>query len=301
MIMASSSDMVTVIVPVYNSENHFDQAIQSVIDQTYRNIQLIVVDDGSTDEFKELIKKKYGQKLMFLTHPDGIHLGESASINLGLKFASGEYLAILRSNDFWHPTKIESQVEFLEMHSDLGMVYVNGDVVDENGDELYRFYPQDHWKPHTPENYLLECYFQFPNNALVRMSVVREAGPFDETLRAAQDHDMGIRIAELVDFGYLDRRLFCYRVHRKEQVDSNSLAKWEDGFIVIEKARRRYPYPARVIRQRKAVLHFRMAQCYAQTHAWHRAIWHGAVAGALNPIRALGVLLGAEKNNLTQY
>lgn len=288
------SKRVSVVIPVYNREKYIQQTIQSVLDQSYSDVELIVVDDGSTDGSKELIEQ-FGARLMLLTHEGGRNFGQSASINLALEHITGEYVAILDSDDYWHPNKVESQVRFLEERPELSLVYSNGKVVDENGKTLHAFYSPDHQKEHTPEAYLLEGYFLLPNNSLMKSSVLRKTGLFDESLRAAQDYDMGIRVTEVAKFGYLNEQLFYYRRHDESISGKKTLMMWQDGFTILAKAQQRYPYPSEVVRKRRAVLHFRLAQCYAEAARWHLAGWHFLASGWLNPARAWEVLMGKEK------
>ncbi len=290
----SPAGLVTVIIPVYNRARYIEQTIRSVLDQTYPHIELIVIDDGSTDESKRLIEQ-FLPDLTLLTHPGGVNRGQSASINLGMTHASGEYVALLDSDDFWHPDKITAQVEFLQQNPRYGLVYVNGHVVDGDGRQLYQVYPADFHHAHSAAAYLMDCFFLLPNNSLMKTAILREAGPFDETLRAAQDHDMGVRVTELTPFGYLDKNLFCYRRHADSISGSRTRLMWEDGFVILNKAKRRYPYPRKIIRNRRAVLHFRLAQCHLEAKSWHRAGWHLMLSGLLNPGRALRVLAGRER------
>ena len=122
----------------------------------------------------------------------GQNKGQSASINLGLQSARGEYVAILDSDDYWMLDKIEKQVRYFEENPEVGLVYGNCNYVDANGKVLYRLYGDDHVELSDPGRLLLDCYFLLPNNSLVRKDVIDKAGYFNETFRAAQDHDMAI-------------------------------------------------------------------------------------------------------------
>ena len=146
--------------------------------------------------------------IKILEHPGRVNKGQSASLNLGIRNSKGEYIALLDSDDLFEPQKTSRQVEFLEKNPDIGLVYANGFAIDENGKRIYQIYDETHKEESNPERVLLDCYFLLPNNAMVRRSAFEKAGKFDETLRAAQDHDMAIRLAEVTRMAYIDESLF---------------------------------------------------------------------------------------------
>ena len=285
---------VCVIIPAYNRAGFIRETIDSVLNQTYKNIELIVVDDGSTDDTMEILKE-YGDKLIILQHPGGVNKGQSAAINLGMENAAGKYIAILDSDDLFAPEKIEKQVKYLEEHSDIGLVYANGYGVDVNGKKLYSFYDHSHIENSDPERVLMDCYFLLPNNSLVQKSAFELAGEFDEKLRSAQDHDMAIRLAEVAKLGYLDEYLFSYRRHKDSISSKKADLRWKNGLIILKKASNRYPYSFRAKRKRFAVLHFRIGQCLLEKKKIINAFYHLLLAGISDPVRSFSVLAGNEK------
>ena len=289
-----SPPKVSVIIPCFNREKYLSEAIESVLNQTYPSIELLTVDDGSTDSTPDILSGYQHRGVEVLTHPGRINKGQSAAINLGLSRASGDYIAILDSDDYWDAHKIEKQVRFLDNNPSVGLVYGNGFAVDENGKPLYRIYEDDHAEHSNPNRVLMDCYFLVPNNALVRKSVLDQTGGFDESMRAAQDHDMAIRIAEVTTLGYLNEPLFYYRRHPDSISNTRADQRWKTGFIILEKARRRYPYPKHIIRKRRAVLHFRLGQCLLEKKRYSQAGLHYLAAGFLDLPRAISVLAGRE-------
>lgn len=286
--------LVSVIVPCFDRERYIATTIQSVLDQTWPNIELIVVDDGCTDGSRSVVEA-FGSKLKILEHPGRINLGQAAAINLGLSQCRGEYIAILDSDDLFLPKKLEKQIRFLEDNPACGLVYCNGMFIDAEGKELYPRYGEGHGPPNDPGQVLLDCCFNVPSNALVRRVLYERTGLLDETLRAAQDHDLAIRLAEAAPVGYLPDILWCYRRHGGSISATRAKLRWRNGFYILKAAGKRYPYPASILRKRRALLHFRMGQCSLQEHNVFMAICHLALAGLLDPMRALGVLLGQER------
>jgi len=284
---------VSVIIPAYNRDKYIRQTVDSVLNQTWPNIELIVVDDGSTDNTRRILEE-YGERICLLEHPGRVNKGQSAAINAGLNAAAGDYICILDSDDYWEPEKVRVQVEYLEKHEDVGFVYCNVTAVDENGDFLYTLYSEDHVERNRPEDILLDCYILLPCSAMLRSEVFRKAGLFDESLRAAQDHDMTIRLYEQVRVAYIDRPLANYRRHPEAISQYGAERRWRNGFIILEKARKRHPYPLRVILKRKAVLHFRLFQCAMEMKNYFIVPYHLLLAGLYDPLRSAGVLLGRE-------
>ena len=284
---------VSVIIPCYNRGKYLGEAIDSVLGQTYRNIELIIVDDGSTDDSLN-IARIYSDKITILQHPNGENRGQSASINLGLRSIDGEYVAILDSDDYWILDKLEKQVTFLQDHPDIGLVYGNALMVDADGNKLFRRYGDDHQEKNIDGSVLLDCYFSVPSNSLVRHTVYDLVGGFDESMRAAQDHDMAVRIAEVAKLGFINELMFNYRRHGASISSGHASLRWQNGFRILDNALERHRYPSGVVRQRRAVLHFRVGQCQLQEKKRVKAAGHFLQALVNDPLRSLKVTLGRE-------
>lgn len=289
-----SSPRVSVIIPSYNRADFIRQTVDSVLQQTFKDIELIAVDDGSSDETRYILAE-YGDRIILLGHDGWKNKGQSASINLGLRHAKGKYIAILDSDDYWDREKIEIQLTFLESNPDIGLVYCNGVAVNGTGEYLYDIYPPGHHEKNDPSELLVNCYIFLPTNAMCRTALFDKTGYFDENLRSAQDHDMAVRLIEICKFAYLDRKLFAYRRHQHTISQKNADLRWKNGFLILDKARRRYPYGAKTLRKRKAVLHFRLAQCYREKIKLFPMLLHLLLSGLYDPKRAFYVLRGAER------
>jgi glycosyltransferase involved in cell wall biosynthesis len=285
--------LVTVVIPAYNRVDYIEQTIDSVLDQTYPEVQLIVIDDGSSDGTHEKIEA-YGNRLELRTHPGHVNKGQSASINLGLRQARGKYIAILDSDDYWAPEKLDVQVHFLEKNPDIGLVYTNGYAVNAEGEVIYQIYGNNHKENNDADAVLLDCYILLPQNSLVRKSVYDNAGFFEESYRSAQDHDMLIRIAEITRFAYLQDFLFFYRRHSGSISSTQQALRWETGFRILENAGQRYPYKRATLRKRKAVLNYRIGRIRLQERRYLSGTVHLGRAFMLDPQRAFKVMLGLE-------
>lgn len=285
---------VSVVIPVFNRGKFICATIESVLSQTYRDFEVIAVDDGSQDDSREVLDS-FGSSIRCLEHPGRANRGQSASINLGMRNACGELIAILDSDDLWLPHKLAAQVECLESHPEVGLVYGNGWAIDEKDVRKYPIYPAGHREYSDAGRVLLDCYLSLPSNALVRADVYRKVGEFDEKLRASQDHDMVIRIAEVTKLAYIDSHLWCYRRHGGSISANSAELRWRNGFRIVEAAKRRHPYAKGVLRRRRAVLHFRLGQCSFSAGRFLRALVHFAVASILDPGRTISVIVGNER------
>lgn len=288
--------LVSVVIPVYNRCAYIGKAIESVLIQNYEPLEIVVVDDGSTDGSFEILGElaKEGA-IHLLTHPGRENLGQSASLNLALENARGEFVAVLDSDDLFAAEKIPSQLEFLQANPDVGMVYGQGHAVDADGEFLFKVPGDGHEEPGDPNRLLLDCYMALPGGALIRKSVLEQVGLFEVNFRAGQDHDMALRIMEATKVAYLPKLAFYYRKHGDSISTKGLERRWKTGLEILRRASERYPYKKSTLRKRRAVLHFRLGQTYWRESGKLRAIRHLLAAGILDPLRSVGVILGREK------
>jgi glycosyltransferase involved in cell wall biosynthesis len=205
---------VSVVVPVYNGEQYLAEALASVRTQTYRDYELIVVDDGSTDRSPEILSAFADQhSAVILTQGNK---GQSAARNAGAAMASGEYLAFLDQDDRWYPRKLERQVMVLDRSRDVGLVYSDLDEIDEAGRIITHQVLRYHERLH-PKRSLLDCLvedmFILPSSVIVRRDVFGRAGGFDERLSGYEDDDLFLRIFHLAKLYFIRAALVQWRVY----------------------------------------------------------------------------------------
>ncbi len=209
----SKNPLVSILVPSYNHSKYIKKCIDSIVNQNYDNYELIVIDDGSTDNSPEILselQKKYGFYLEFNKNQ-----GLVKTLNRGLKeIAKGKYFAICASDDFWLPNKLILQVKFLEKNPNYAMVYGKVKVIDENDNflKVKTEYANRNLKGGDIFKELLLLEFHPPVNCLYRCNIVREIGFFKENIWA-EDFDMNLRIANQYAIGYINEYLFYYRVN----------------------------------------------------------------------------------------
>lgn len=288
--------LVSVIIPSYNRAKYIQQAVESVVAQTYSPIELIVVDDGSTDGSLDLLEQleSKGQLKLFV-HPGYANRGQSASLNLGITRSKGEYVAILDSDDYFSHGKIKSQVEYLTGCREVGMVYGLGYAVDERGDPLFILPNSDHVEESDPNNLLIDCYMALPGGALVRREVFESVGLFEEKFRAGQDHDMALRIMEKFPVAFLPEVSFYYRKHGDSISAKGLETRWRNAALILERAVGRYPYRKSTIRKRRAVIDYRLGQVLWSSDRKIQALSRFIAAGVRDPKRATKVIFNGRK------
>ena len=202
---------VSVIIPSYNCARYLGRAIDSARAQTYKDYEILVVDDGSTDDTKD-VAMQYGRKVTYLYQQNR---GVSAARNHAISKASGELLAYLDADDMWYPEKLERQVAFLDAHQECGMVHGEMSVINEQDEILHlRFYEET--KRDVPQGYcvpklLMRCHIQ-TLTVVERRSSFDRVGVFDDRLPIVQDYLHWIMIAaEGQAVGYLAEPLGKYR------------------------------------------------------------------------------------------
>ena len=142
---------VSVIIPSYNCARYLGRAIDSACEQTYMDYEIVLVDDGSTDDTKD-VAMQYGQKVTYLYQQNQ---GLSAARNQGISKASGELLAYLDADDMWYPEKLERQVAFLDAHPECGIVHSEMSIINEQDEVLHvRFYEET--QRSVPQGYCMQ-------------------------------------------------------------------------------------------------------------------------------------------------
>ncbi len=210
--MPEKNPIVSVIIPTYNRAHLIGRAIQSVLNQTYQDFELIVVDDGSTDNTEEIVKdfQNKDERIKYIYQNNQ---GASGARNTGIKNAKGKYIAFLDSDDEWLPEKLEKQIQLFKnsKKKNLGFVGCNVLVVDEQTNKRYE-YKTPKYK-NVFQRLLENNFIRSSSSVMVKKSVIDNVGLFDESLKNANDWEMWIRIAQKYDFDFVDEPLFKYYWH----------------------------------------------------------------------------------------
>jgi glycosyltransferase involved in cell wall biosynthesis len=203
--------LVSVIIPSYNSARFLAEAVKSAFAQTYTSLECIVVDDGSTDNTDEVLQQLVScyPSLRTAKKTNG---GPSSARNLGLRLCRGDAVSFLDADDVLLPGKIESQVNFLEDHPEVGLVYGDYLIVTENLHAFALFTAEMPRKLHPLDALCYRNWFN-PLVPLIRRSVIEAVGEFDEGLPVAEDWDYWIRCAKVTRMSYVSKAVAMYRQH----------------------------------------------------------------------------------------
>jgi len=186
--------MVSVIIPVYNGERTIKKAIESVFFQNYKDWEIIIVDDGSTDKTSQIIKELKSEKIRYFYQKNQ---GRSKARNKGILLAKGEYIAFLDSDDVWLEEHLQKEIKVLESHPNVSLVYSEVEIIGEDGN-IFPMGPN--WKPKRysglPLNQLIEENFIPFSSSLVRKKCFEEIGLFDSDMEPSEDWDIWLRIVK---------------------------------------------------------------------------------------------------------
>jgi len=231
--MSNNLPLVTIIAACYNHEKYVLECLNAIKNQTYKNIELIITDDYSTDSSVTIINswiEETGHVCTFISHD--LNLGFPKTLNEALDNANGKYISIISTDDYWYPEFIEKRVRLFEESDDsVGVIYGKTYTIDEKGNRLPEVRPIT---SEPPEGYvlhdlLLGCFIIAPT-AMIRKSCYGKVGLYDETL-SIEDYDMWLRIARYYRFKFCPEILTNYRI----SPSSFTFARNEDLRISVAK------------------------------------------------------------------
>ncbi len=252
------SSLVSVIIPCYNQAHFLAEAVQSVLDQNYPAVEVIVVNDGSPDHTRE-VAAQFGDRIVYIEQGNR---GLSSARNAGIRAATGQYIALLDSDDVCLPGRLRVEAEYLDTHPRVGAVFTDallyreGRILGPKSDVSGR--------PQQPADFRWETvgYCPTPSTAMVRRECFDRVGYFDERLqRAGEDWLFAVRLAVDYPIAYLDQPTIYYRLHgenatahlerinQQNRIASRAAVEWE-----------RFPdYPAHF---RAKLLYYRFATAW---------------------------------------
>ena len=228
--------MISVIIPTYNSTKYIGEAINSVLRQTFTDYEIIVVDDGSTDNIKEIIDNNFPQVRYYYLP----HRGVSRARNYGIQRARGEFIAFLDADDLWLPEKLEKQIGVFNADQELMLVFTEHRFFDSNGIREATFSKKERLMTgDIVKNIFLYSHVALPT-VMVRKNVFQEIGYFEENLNVAEDDNLWIRIALKFRIHLLDEVLVHCRM------TENSLSRITSNVVTgvlknVELIENKYP------------------------------------------------------------
>jgi glycosyltransferase involved in cell wall biosynthesis len=203
-----SNELITAVIPTYNYGRFVTQAVESALAQTYSPVEVIVVDDGSSDDTREQLAP-YADRIRYIYQDNQ---SVAAARNTGIQAARGDLIAFLDADDLWHPHKLELQMRYLADHPSVRLLAVDRLPVGAANWPPLNGFAHVKARPISVEELVLQPHFA-PSGVLVRKECFDTVGFFDSSLRNAEDYDMWIRIACRFPVVKLDVPLWWYRVH----------------------------------------------------------------------------------------
>ncbi|MCZ6672974.1 MAG: glycosyltransferase family 2 protein [Verrucomicrobia bacterium] len=226
--------LVSVIIPTHNRSDRFlPRASRSVLNQTWQNLELIIVDDGSTDGTADVVKRLGDERVRYLVHDES--RGGCAARNSGVEVAHGEFVAFLDDDDEWLPHKLERQLQVFDAHNDLGLVYGGWNWVKDGTEETQR-----HRVPDAKGliDGMPRWFYNMVDDYVVRTKLVRRTG-YCEGLITFHHVDILIRLAQICSFGYVPEVLaLCY--NHKGQRESDPAQYRAEGIEYLLKTHRSF-------------------------------------------------------------
>lgn len=200
--------IISVIIPVYNGEKTIRETIESVLKQSFYDLELIVINDGSTDSTLEIVSSIKDSRLKIFSYPNA---GLAISRNRGITYASGEFVSFLDADDIWTADKLELQLKALQENPQAAVAYSWTDLIDESSQFLR---PSSHITANGDvyARLLLINFLENGSNPLIRKQALTKVGGFDESLSGAADWDMWLRLAACYHFVAVPSAQILYRV-----------------------------------------------------------------------------------------
>lgn len=225
----------SVLMSVYNGASYLGEALDSILDQSFKDFEFIVIDDGSQDNTWEVLSDYAGKDSRLVLHRNKSNLGLTKSLNKGLNLARGEYIARMDADDISLSGRLEAQVNFLDTHPEVGLVSGGSQVIDETGRLIYEKIP-----PLEDEAIKMELLIK--NNAIghstimARTAKIREVGGYNENILYSQDYDLWLRLNVSTKFASLPVPVIKWRVQKKSISNTKRQEQLEYSFRISVRA-----------------------------------------------------------------
>lgn len=232
--------LVSVVITCFNYAQYLKTAIDSVLKQTYPVVEIIVVNDGSTDN-TEVVMSEYleNTKIIYIKQENK---GQASAKNAGIKRSSGEFVAFLDADDVWCNEKLQKQMMCFE-NQKTGVVYCRANYLDEH-DNVFEYDMTSYYlQPRRGEvsSWLLYDNFVQFSSSVVRRECFDRFGYFDESLKMGIDWDLWLRISTAYQFDYVEDRLFYYRMGHSGQMSKNAAERQRCSDLIVKKFAGNYP------------------------------------------------------------
>ncbi|AFY54116.1 putative glycosyltransferase [Rivularia sp. PCC 7116] len=226
---------ISVIIPVFNGEVTIGETINSILNQTFRDIEIIIINDGSTDDTLATIKEISDSRIKIFSYPNA---GLSASRNRGISQAKGEYISFIDADDLWTTDKLELQWKALQENPQAAIAYSWTDYIDESS-QFLKSGRRIKANGDVFSKLLVINFLENGSNPLIHRKALEKVGGFDESLAAAEDIDMWLRLAANYEFVCVEKPQILYRTSTSSM--SANLRRQENACLTVTE--RAFSYP----------------------------------------------------------
>jgi len=236
----SENRLVSVVISCYNYGDYLRLALKSVLAQTYSNVEVIVVNDGSTDNTEE-VAKSFENKLR-LTYIPQVNQGHAHAKNTGIRNAHGDFVAFLDADDLWAPDKLSKQLACFNK-PEVGVVYCRMKFIGPQGEDRFVDLGTRHLDPRrgqVSEALFFDNFVPF-SSAVVRKEVFSKIGLMDENVKMGNDWDFWLRASVDFEFDYVDEELLLYRIGHAGQMSKNQEERQRCSDLIMSKFLKTHP------------------------------------------------------------
>lgn len=241
-----SENLISVITASYNYENYIKETIESVINQTYSNWELIIVDDGSRDNSVEVIKSycEKDARIKLYQHENGVNKGLAETLKLGLSKANGEWVTFLESDDYYMPECLEEKVKVIENNPDVNFIFsefesFGGKGIDKS--DFYKNFKEKYKKSDLSLDLLSQCWICTFSIVMLKKELFSGCD-FNPPVHGFLDWWLWVQISQKTKFYHLDKKLTMWRIHSdsfSNHTNSEDLNKFYKGLIKFYKGNKK--------------------------------------------------------------
>lgn len=240
--------LASIIIPAYNAKKYIEETVQSVLNQSYTNWELLIIDDGSTDNTIEIIEAlaKTDSRINYITKKNS---GVSDSRNKGLSIAKGEFISFLDADDIWNKENLKEKINFI-VENNIDVAYSDCEKIDANSNSLKNILTGSE-SPELSDILLLKGnYITAPSGIVLKKSVLDKIGGFDTNLSNNADQELWIRIlSNNFKIKLIKKTLWKYRVH-DNNMSSNIALLEKDSIYIFNKSKSNNLYSTFAIKQK---------------------------------------------------
>ena len=226
-----SNNKISVIIPVYNGEKTIEETIKSVLNQTFNNFELIIINSNSTDKTLSVISQIEDDRIKVFSYPKA---NPGVNRNRGINHATGDYITFLDADDLWTNNKLAAQYKALQENPQAGVAYSWTNCIDENG-KFLRKSSHASWNGDVYSKFLLYNFIGNGSNVMIRRESLLAVGGFDEILTNAQDNDICLKLSAITNFVCVPKAQILYRI-QQDSMSSNLLGLEKSSLEIIERA-----------------------------------------------------------------